>query len=970
MSITFEHPGWLLLLVLLVPVWLLAWSTRGAHGRVKTGFILGARTILVLLLAVAMAEPVWEQEGEGVTVAVVLDRSRSMPESLQQRSVRFLQDAADGSGRQAEDRIAVVHVATDAVPSAMPDAASVIDLSAEPADLSETNLARGIELAKGLLPNETSNRILLVSDGNQTRGSLLAAADLAAHSGIPIDVLPIEYRHANEVLIDRLDAPARARRGQSIEVTAVLQSQSAATGRLFMRRNGIVLDLNGSESGTGLPLTLSGGTHVERLTVPGGQIGPQQFEVVFEADESSMDAIARNNTATAVTFVSGQGQVLIVTEQQAEVDALLPHLSDSGIDVLVRDPGSIGAGLVDLLAYDAILLVNVPRWSFTEQQVAAMRAYVHDAGGGLVMIGGPRSFGAGGWIDSPVADVLPVRLDPPANRQVLRGALAMIVHSCEMPKGNYWGQKTAESAIEALSSLDAVGILEYVNGMGVQWAFPMQTVGDKTAALAATRQLKFGDMPDFRPSMRMALTGLQDVDAGHRHVIIISDGDPQPPAQSLLQAYVDDNISISTVLVAPHTPTAPTTMQSIAQVTGGDYYEVNDPQDLPQIFIKEAQIVVRSLIQEGRFTGARTSSLPGPVSGFNAVPDLKGFVLTAPREELAQMAFGVPTTQATDPLYVWWNHGLGRAVAYTSDVSGRWAPQWLSWPSFGPFWSQTVRWVMRPATPSEFTLTTRDDDGDVVVELDALDADASFLNFLQTRASTIGPDGEVAPLSLQQIGPGRYQGRFSPEATGSHVVSVHLSTPGEDGGVRSGTLHAATSRSFSDEFRHQTHNAALLRTIAERTGGRVFDLDAVVVPDLFDRATLKPPRSQQPAWELLAILAGALLVIDVAVRRVSLQGDDVRALLQQTSNAGSGTTGASVAAWKRSRRKNRRVVNERTSEFESAAQSAAQTPAAPSAPADAPEDIQEDEPSDMVARLRAAKARARRQQGDGGDDDA
>ena len=112
MSITFEHPGWLLLLVLLVPVWLLAWSTRGAHGRVKTGFILGTRTILVLLLAVAMAEPVWEQEGEGVTVAVVLDRSRSMPESLQQRSVRFLQDAADGSGRQPEDRIAVVHVAT------------------------------------------------------------------------------------------------------------------------------------------------------------------------------------------------------------------------------------------------------------------------------------------------------------------------------------------------------------------------------------------------------------------------------------------------------------------------------------------------------------------------------------------------------------------------------------------------------------------------------------------------------------------------------------------------------------------------------------------------------------------------------------------------------------------------------------------------------------------------------------------
>jgi hypothetical protein len=99
MTILFEHPGWLLLLLLLVPVWLLAWATRGAHGPIKTGFILGLRSLLVTILAVAMAEPVWEQEGEGVTVAVVLDRSRSVPLVLQERAVQFLQEAAAGAGR-------------------------------------------------------------------------------------------------------------------------------------------------------------------------------------------------------------------------------------------------------------------------------------------------------------------------------------------------------------------------------------------------------------------------------------------------------------------------------------------------------------------------------------------------------------------------------------------------------------------------------------------------------------------------------------------------------------------------------------------------------------------------------------------------------------------------------------------------------------------------------------------------------
>ncbi|MCH2149764.1 MAG: glutamine amidotransferase, partial [Phycisphaerales bacterium] len=777
MSLLFEHPGWLLLLLLLVPVWLLAWATRGVHAPLKSGLILGLRSLLVAILAVAMAEPIWEQEGEGVTVAVVLDRSRSVPPALQERAVQFLQDAAQGMGRRAEDQIAVVHVASDAVPSAMPDTGSIIDLSAEPADLSETNLARGIELAKGLLPNETANRILLVSDGNQTRGSLLAAADLAEHSGIPIDVLPIEYRNEREVLVDRLVAPARARRGQAIEITAVLQSQGSATGKLFLRRNGSVLDLNGAEAGMGLPLALEGGTHVERLTVGGDRVGPQQFEVIFEADAPSMDSMTQNNSAAAVTFISGQGQVLVVAEQAMEVQSLLSSLGTSGLDIVVREPDSMGAGLVDLLAYDAVLLANVPRWLLTEQQVAALRAYVHDAGGGLVMTGGPRAFGAGGWIDSPVAEVLPLRLDPPANRQILRGALALIMHSCEMPQGNYWGQKTAESAIEALSRLDMVGIVEYVSGKGTEWALPMQEVGDKSQAFAATRQLQYGDMPDFAPSMRMALTGLEDVDAGHRHAIIISDGDPQPPPQPLLQGYVDANASISTVLVAPHTPTAASTMQAIAQITGGEFYQVTDPNELPQIFIKEAQMVVRSLIQEGRFEPARISAMPGPVAGISSVPPIDGFVLTAPREGLAQIAFGVPTSEGVDPLYAWWNHGLGRSVAFTGDLSGRWGSNWSSWSGFGTFWSQTLRWVMRPATPSDFTLSTRESEDEVVVELEALDTDASFLNFLQTRASTIGPEGDVTPLTLQQVGPGRYQGRFSPKATGAHVVNVHLTAP-------------------------------------------------------------------------------------------------------------------------------------------------------------------------------------------------
>ena len=42
-----------------------------------------------------------------------------------------------------------------------------------------------------------------------------------------------------------------------------------------------------------------------------------------------------------------------------------------------------------------------------------LEKYVKDAGGGLIMIGGPRSFGAGGYLKTPVEKILPVFMDLP-----------------------------------------------------------------------------------------------------------------------------------------------------------------------------------------------------------------------------------------------------------------------------------------------------------------------------------------------------------------------------------------------------------------------------------------------------------------------------------------------------------------------------------------------------------------------------
>ena len=65
----------------------------------------------------------------------------------------------------------------------------------------------------------------------------------------------------------------------------------------------------------------------------------------------------------------------------------------------------------ELFAYRAIILGSVEAASFSPDQLRMLADFVSKRGGGLLMLGGRRSFAEGGWAGTPVAEVLPVELD-------------------------------------------------------------------------------------------------------------------------------------------------------------------------------------------------------------------------------------------------------------------------------------------------------------------------------------------------------------------------------------------------------------------------------------------------------------------------------------------------------------------------------------------------------------------------------
>ncbi|MDY7108228.1 MAG: VWA domain-containing protein [Planctomycetota bacterium] len=907
LPIRFEQPLWLLVLLLIVPVFLISRRSIGGLSPTKAYVTFVIRSLLLALLAIALAEPIWVKRGEGLTAIVLLDRSQSIPLPIKREALSFLKQAAENKDRP-EDRLACLTVARDASITALPNALSAVTVGSDVQDPTATNLAAGLRLALAIKPDDTANRIVLASDGNETVDSALAAAELAKANDVPVDVLLLEYEYDNEVIFDQIVAPPRARQGQTADIKLVLHSQKPATGTIRLKLNEEYLDLNGAEAGDGLRVELNRGLTALPLTISLDESGPHQFEGVFIPDDPAADAAERNNTAVAVTFVSGKGRVLVVDDGVAQSQYLLRALREAGITAERYSSDEVPEQLVFFSGYDAVVLVNMPTYAFTREQDRMLRAYVHDLGGGLVMIGGDKSFGAGGWIDTELAKALPVELNPPQTRQMPAGALALIMHSCEMPQGNFWGQKVAESAIKALSRLDYVGIVEYNwrgGGGGIQgcnWAYPMQKLGDKSGALNATKTMTVGDMPAFGPSMQLALQGLMSVPAAQRHAIIISDGDPSPPSGALLQKYIDNQVTITTVMVGGHgTLVDKNRMKAVAGKTGGQFYDVKNPKQLPQIFIKEAQFVSRSLIQDGQvYQPAFTSRLPGPTQGFAAVPALDGYVLTAPREGLAQTPIVIPTSEGNDPLFAHWNYGLGRSIAYTSDVSNLWGSRWAGWARFRAFWEQAIRWVMRPSSPTNMSVSTQVDGETAIVEIEALEADASFLNFLRTNAVVLTPGAESRPLPLQQTGPGRYRGQFRTDEAGAYLVNIAFAG-GSGDAVEQGNLQAAVTVPYAREFRAVKHNAALLRQLAELTGGRVLDASDPGTVDLFYRGELEVARTPKPVWDFLAILAASLLLLDVAARRIALDARRVAGMAGRAVGRRGEVSTDALAAWKRTR---------------------------------------------------------------------
>jgi len=834
LSLEILRPGWFFLLLLLPLVWWVhARSIAPLRGRRRLATVL-IRSVLVVLLVSALVEPRWVRSSDREEVMLLVDESRSVDGKAVEAAEKFAREAnfagADvvwmgfaGGGRIFR---------------------GIEELKkADPTDMrpAETRLDTALSLAAANFRPGRVKTVVLFSDGVATGGDDRLGGILKEQA-VRVHAVPVAPPDRPEVLVREVAAPASVRANEPLQVTATVQTNRPGPADIDLFRNGVRIATR--------KVDLKNGPNDVRFEDRAGNEKLLHYEVGVR---SKQDTISENNQMGAAVVSEGAARVLLVTDRPESARYLEWALRQEGIELSVRPGQGMPTQMSDIQNYDTIIIDNVPASDLSREQMSLLHSYVRDFGGGLLMLGGDQAYGLGGYYRTPVEDVLPVSCDFQREEEAPSLALALVIDR----SGSMSGDKIEMAKAAAKASAELLGPKDYVSVIAFDSecypVVPLQSAGNSSVATEIASIQSAGGT-NMAPAMEEALRQLSGSSAKLKHVILLTDGVSQEgPFYELTSQMVQGGITVSTVAVGEGSDTE--LLSQIAQWGGGRYYETNDPSTVPQIFTKETMTASKSAIQEFPFLAKPVRAVDF-LEGvpWDQTPFLLGYVRTKPKPTSETWL----VTERGDPLLTTWRYGLGTTAAFTSDARNRWAVEWLRWNGFGKFWAQLLRRLSRSESLGLSEVTVKEKDGTVGVVIDALDPVEGFPAGLTGSIRLAGPDGKAQEIPLEKTLPGRWVAEFAAPQKGIYSAQVLLTREGQPADSRFFTF----SRGFSKEFLFDPPDRDFLSRLAGETGGAV-DPDPKTVFTKKDRkASL-----EEELWPLLALLALAGFVLDVAARR-------------------------------------------------------------------------------------------------------
>ena len=862
---TFTTPIALVLLVC-IPL-LLYWGwPRQAYRRARDISSLILRSIITVLLVLALAGAQVVQAANKLTVIFLMDVSDSIGQQAQADELTYVRQAM--SAMQPDDQAGIVLFGGKALVERPVSNSHELGRIQSAPPTGNTNLEQAVRLALGMFPADSAKRIVILSDGQPTIGNADSAAELAAATGVEISYVPYVAIDKPEVQVTSVNVPSAINAGQRFDLNLTINSEATTPAKITVLQAGQIIHQQ--------DVQLQQGTNSYSLPLQGTGAGFKDFQV--KVDPVSNDNFYQNNQLSAFSRVIGPPRVLLVSETAEEIQYLKPALEQAGLTVDLITPEELPFTLVGLAQYQSVILANVSATHLSPQRMTILQSYVRDLGGGLLAVGGPQTYGPGGYFKTPLEDTLPVESQIKDQKRIPQLTIAYVIdRSGSMDAPSPSGVPNIELAKEAI--IRSVDLLQPNDRAGVvsfdavgYWIAHIQDVRDRLAIERLIATLRASGGTDILAGMTLVAQEIGSDPSARKHIILLTDGGADPTGLVEISKKLNDESGVTTSVIAIG-GSAPAFLQAMATAGGGNFHSVTTADEIPTIFTQETVLATRSYIIENAFVPTVTSNSP-IMNGITSAPSLMGYVATTAKQTAEVILRGPEPFK--DPLLAAWQYGLGRSVAFTSDATARWGANWVSWSQFVRFWDQAVRWTITEGTTNNLESRVVMEGEQARLIVDARDNDGAFLNGLNLQFSLVDPNGNPTLQTLQQVAPGRYEATFAPNTEGAYILSVQGDSPTEQSLKLTQTTGWVMSYSAEYDRSKRGDGAALLKSLGDLTGGRSLADDTGAV---FDH-NLHANVAGTSISPLLLLIAMLLLPFDIAVRRLVVTRTDLLRLRQ------------------------------------------------------------------------------------------
>ncbi|HEX3773296.1 MAG TPA: VWA domain-containing protein [Polyangiaceae bacterium] len=823
------------------------------------------RVAFLTLLGLGLSRLVRSEETHKVCTVLLVDVSDSVPDEAVADARHSVEQYAQA--KTADDQLKLVTFAErprliDIYPGdrlALPNIAELRHRDANGKPLGAgTDIRAALALSYGLFPPGYLKRVVLLSDGLETDGDLLAEANRAHGFGVTLYAVPYRRPPPGEVAVRSLTVPDKVDVGQSFEIVADVYASRAAHAKARLFQGEALNGLDGVRD-----LELEPGRNelkFQSVVRVGGEV-----TYALKLDDISQDTFHDNNAFSVTVDVPGRPTVLYVEGQPQRASYLMSALNAQQFDVDVRAPSAFPASLRELERYDFVIVSDVPAEAFPLPAQELVEHYVRDLGGGFLFAGGESGYGLGGWAHSTIERLLPVRMDAEHRKEMPGVAMVLAIDR----SGSMTGlpMEMAKAACKAtLSTLQGDDLLEVIAFDSTPVVYvKMQPARYRSRIQNDIQRIQPGGGTEIFPSLDMAYRDLSVVQARKKHVILLTDGQaPSQGIKDLVQAMLSESITVTTVGLGEGANQD--LLRMIADTGGGRFHAVPDPNSLPKIFTRETELIAQQAAVEDWFPVEQVAPadfLKG--IAINAAPLLHGYVATQLKPPPAQL---VLQSERGDPILARWRAGLGWALAWTSDVKNNWSIDWLRWSGFSKFWGQLVREHMRVKHRRELDMKTEMLGSDVHAVVDAFTPDERFDNGIVSKLIVTGPGaaGSRREVALQQTAPGRYEATFPLDQYGSFLLRAEHAKAGENGELKPFAMsYGHVTNPYPREYASFDPDIDRL-TRATIAGGGAIDPEPKRV---FDPAGQKIV-SYSPLWNRFVLAAIAIFLLDLLVRRVRL----------------------------------------------------------------------------------------------------